>query len=115
MSVVLFFRVNSLQRRSFILPLSHYHQGYSLFLTTKLKAPSESEEVDELQNAEETESRAETNQAAEGRYEILNGIEDVLVVLHQAVILEVDVEQRQVSISGKILNNLVDSEGSEVR
>ena len=77
----------------------------SLLLPTKLEAPSESEEVDEFQNAEETEPRAETDQTTEGSYEILNGVEDVLVVLHQAVILEVDVEQRQVAISVKILNN----------
>ena len=88
--------------------MSHYHPGYSLFLTTKLKAPSESEEVDELDNAEEAEPRAEPNQTAEGCNEILDGVDHVLVVLNQALILEEDVEQRQVSISGKILNNLFD-------
>ena len=85
---------------------THHQPGYALFLTTKLKAPSESEEVEKLQNAEEAESRAEADQTAEGCDEILNGVEDVLVVLDQAVVLEVDVEQRQVSISGEILNSL---------
>ena len=86
-------------------PEYDHHTGHALFLTTKLEAPSEGEEVEELHNAEEAQSRAETDETAEGCDEILNGVDDVLVVLNQAVILEVDVEQRQVSLAVKILNN----------
>ena len=73
--------------------LYHHHL---LLLPAELQAPSQSEEVDKLHDAEETEPRAQPHQAPKCRYEVLNGVDDVLAVLDQAVLLEVDVQQGQV-------------------
>ena len=62
-----------------------------LFLSAKLEAPSEGEEVDKLSDAEEAEAGAEPHQAPEGGDEVLHGVDHVLVELDDALVLEVDV------------------------
>ena len=69
-----------------------------LFLSAQLEAPSEGEEVDELRDTEETEPGAEPHQAPEGGDEILHGVDHVLVELDDALVLEVDVQQGEVSL-----------------
>ena len=61
-----------------------------------MKSPSEGEEIHKLRDAEEAESGAEASQASEGGDEVLDGVDHVLVVLDDGLVLEVHVEQGQV-------------------
>ena len=68
-------------------PEYDHRPGHALFLTTKLEAPSEGEEVDELGDAEEAEPGAEPHQAPEGGDEVLHGVDHVLVELDDALVV----------------------------
>ena len=58
-------------------------------LPAELQTPPEAEEVDELSNTQQTEASAETNQASKCSHKILNSVDDVLVVLDNALVTEV--------------------------
>ena len=78
-----------------------YH--FLLVLSAELKSPSEGEEIHELSDAEEAEAGAETSQASEGGDEVLDGVDHVLVVLDDGLVLEVHVEQGQVLLVDKLV------------
>ena len=68
-----------------------------------MESPSEREEIHELGDAEEAEAGAEAGQAPEGGDEVLDGVDNVLVVLYDGLVLEVHVEQGQVLLVHKLV------------
>ena len=65
---------------------------FILVFPAQLEAPSQSEKVDELCEAEEAEARAQTSQTTERGDEVLDGVDHVLVVLDDGLVLEVHVQ-----------------------
>ena len=76
---------------------------FVLVLSAQLEPPSEGEEVHELGDAEEAEARAQAGQATEGGDEVLDGVDHVLVVLDDGLVLEVHVEQGEVLLVHKLV------------
>lgn len=72
---------------------------FAPFLSTKLKSPTKSEEVYKLSNTQQAQARAQTNQAPKGSDEILNREDNILIVLNNALVFKVDMQERKVLLS----------------
>ena len=68
-----------------------------------MEAPSECEKINELCEAEEAEAGAKASQATKGCDEVLDGVDHVLVVLDNGLVLEVHVQKGQVLLINKLV------------
>ena len=76
---------------------------FAPFLSTKLKSPAKSEEVNKLSNTQQAQACTKTNQSPKGSDEIFNREDNILIVLNNALVFKVDMQERKVLLS-KILN-----------